>query len=71
MELAPPLLHSYLVEGVQVALTHPVYYFECFNMASMQDTAHIHTKQMGGFKTPLHFGRAPPPHPQPTWYGGQ
>ena len=25
MELAPPLLHSYLVEGVQVALTHPVH----------------------------------------------
>ena len=24
MELAPPLLHTYLVEGVQVALTHPV-----------------------------------------------
>ena len=31
-----------------------------FNIASMQDTAHIHTKQMGEFKTPLHFGRALP-----------
>ena len=25
MELAPPLLHTYLVEGVQVALTHSVF----------------------------------------------
>ena len=31
------------------------------NMASVQDTAHIHTKQMGDFKNPPHFGRAPPP----------
>ena len=38
-------------------------------MASTQDTAHIHTKQMGDFKTPLHFGRAPPPIPNPHGMG--
>ena len=38
-------------------------------MASMQDTAHIHTKQMGDFKTPLQFGRAPPPIHNPHCMG--
>ena len=38
-------------------------------MASMQDTAHIHIKQMGDFKTPLHFGRAPPPIHSPHGMG--
>ena len=39
------------------------------NMASMHNTAHIHIKQMGDFKTPLHFGRAPPPIHSPHGMG--
>ena len=35
----------------------------------MQDTAHIHTKQMGDFKTLLRFGRAPSPIHNPHGMG--
>ena len=31
-------------------------------MASTQDTAYVHTNQMGDFYTPMHFGGVLPPN---------
>ena len=39
------------------------------NTASMQDTAHDHTNQMGDFFTPMRFGRVLPPDYSPHGMG--
>ena len=40
-----------------------------FNMASTQDTAYVHTNQMGDFYNPMHFGRVLPPNHSPHRVG--